>query len=101
MLGSPATPGARDDRSVLIVTHLFPSDNRDIRGPWVAEQADALFDLANIRVLCCSQTAANRSEVRPSGVPVTFRSTSTLFGPRLIPALQPVGESCPRAFRDP
>lgn len=80
MLGSPATPVARGDRSVLIVTHLFPSDNRDIRGPWVAEQADALFDLANIRVLCCSQTAANRSEVRPSGVPVTFRSTSTLFG---------------------
>lgn len=75
-----ATPAGRRDGSVLIVTHLFPSDNREIRGPWVAEQADALGDLANMRVLCCSQTATDRSDVRPSGVPVTFRSIRTVFG---------------------
>jgi teichuronic acid biosynthesis glycosyltransferase TuaC len=66
--------------SVLVVTHLFPSDGREIRGPWVAEQVDALRSMVDISVLSCSQTTADRSEVRLSGVPVTFRSIRTLFG---------------------
>jgi glycosyltransferase involved in cell wall biosynthesis len=74
------TPAGRDDWSILVVTHLFPSDEREIRGPWVAEQVDALGDLLNVRVLCCSPTASDRSELRPSGVPVTYRSIRTLFG---------------------
>jgi teichuronic acid biosynthesis glycosyltransferase TuaC len=75
-----AAPGVRWEGSVLVVTHLFPSHSREIRGPWVAEQVDALGPLTEISVLCCSQTATDRSEVRPSGVPVTFRSTRTVFG---------------------
>jgi glycosyltransferase involved in cell wall biosynthesis len=74
------THEAHREESVLVVTHLFPSNIREIRGPWVAEQVDALAALADISVLCCSQTATDRSEVRPSGVPVTFRSTRTVFG---------------------
>lgn len=74
-IAGPGTGG-----SVLVVTHLFPRDDREIRGPWVAEQVDALRSLAEISVLCCSQTATDRFEVRPSGVPVTFRSTRTVFG---------------------
>jgi teichuronic acid biosynthesis glycosyltransferase TuaC len=72
--------GGRSERSIVVVTHLFPSDNREHRGPWVVEQVDALGVLMNISVLCCSQTATDRSEVRPSGVLVTFRSTRTAFG---------------------
>jgi glycosyltransferase involved in cell wall biosynthesis len=75
-----ATLGERTAWSVLVVTHLFPSKNQEVRGPWVAEQVDALRPLADIRVLNCSQTATDRSEVRPSGVPVTFRSIRTVFG---------------------
>lgn len=71
---------ARDDRSVLVVTHLFPTGPRDIRGPWVAEQVDALNALTPMRVLCCSHVATDRTEVRASGVQVTFRSTATPFG---------------------
>ncbi len=66
--------------AVLVVTHLFPSTDREHRGPWVVEQVDALAASTDISVLCCSQTAANRTEVRPSGVQVTFRSTRTIFG---------------------
>lgn len=66
--------------SVLVVTHLFPSTDREHRGPWVVEQVDALADSTDISVLCCSQTATNRTEVRPSGVRVTFRSTRTILG---------------------
>lgn len=75
-----AAVGEHRRTSVLVVTHLFPSDGREVRGPWVAEQVDALRPLANVSVLSCSQTAADRSEVRLSGVPVTFRSIRTLFG---------------------
>ena len=74
------TSAGRRDRSILVVTHLFPTDSREIRGPWVAEQVDALRPLSEISVLCCAQTATNRFEVRPSGVPVTFRSTRTILG---------------------
>jgi glycosyltransferase involved in cell wall biosynthesis len=74
------TSAGRGDGSVLVVTHLFPSDEREIRGPWVAEQVDALGDLLSIRVLCCSPTASDRSVVRRSGVPVTYRSIRTRFG---------------------
>lgn len=70
----------RGDRSVLVVTHLFPSDEREIRGPWVAEQVDALHDIVDVRVLCCSPTATDRSVTRPSGVPVTYRSIRTVLG---------------------
>ena len=65
---------------VLAVTHLFPATHREHRGPWVVEQVDALAASTDISVLCCSQTAADRTEVRPSGVLVTFRSTRTAFG---------------------
>lgn len=44
------------------------------------EQVDALAASTDISVLCCSQTATDRAEVRPSGVRVTFRSTRTIFG---------------------
>jgi glycosyltransferase involved in cell wall biosynthesis len=74
------TSAGRGEGSVLVVTHLFPSDDREIRGPWVAEQVDALGGLLNVRVLCCSPTASDRSAVRPSGVPVTYRSIRTRFG---------------------
>ena len=50
------------------------------RGPWVVEQVDALAASTDIGVLCCSQTATDRTEVRPSGVRVTFRPTRTVFG---------------------
>lgn len=76
----PATRGPARGGSVLVVTHLFPTDDSEIRGPWVAEQVDALGATTVISVLCCSQTATDRSEVRPSGVAVTFRSTDTVFG---------------------
>lgn len=66
---------------VLAVTHLYPSNDREHRGPWVVEQVDALAASTDISVLCCSQTAENRVEVRPSGVEVTFRSTRTFLGP--------------------
>lgn len=72
--------GGRPEPPVLVVTHLFPRDSREHKGPWVVEQVDALGELIGVRVLCCSQTAADRSEVRPRGVPVTFRSTRTVFG---------------------
>jgi glycosyltransferase involved in cell wall biosynthesis len=65
---------------ILVVTHLFPSTDREHRGPWVVEQVDALAATTNIGVLCCSQTATNRTEVRPSGASVTYRSTRTIFG---------------------
>jgi teichuronic acid biosynthesis glycosyltransferase TuaC len=65
---------------VLVVTHLFPTGMRDIRGPWVAEQVDALAKLTDIRVLCCSGAATDWSETRPSGVSVTYRTTRTVFG---------------------
>ena len=65
---------------VVVVTHLFPSTDREHRGPWVVEQVDALAASMDISVLCCSQSATNRTEVRPSGVRVTFRSTRTIFG---------------------
>ena len=65
---------------ILAVTHLFPATDREHRGPWVVEQVDALATTTDISVLCCSHTASNRTEVRPSGVHVTFRSTRTIFG---------------------
>jgi glycosyltransferase involved in cell wall biosynthesis len=65
---------------VLVVTHLFPATEREHRGPWVAEQVDALAASVDISVLCCSQTATDRTEVRPSGVQVTLRSTRTVLG---------------------
>jgi glycosyltransferase involved in cell wall biosynthesis len=65
---------------VLVVTHLFPSNDREHRGPWIVEQVDALAASMDVGVLCCSQTATDRSEVRPSGVVVTFRSTRTIVG---------------------
>lgn len=80
MPDDPMASEVRDDGSVLVVTHLFPTGPRDIRGPWVAEQVDALNALTPMRVMCCSHVATDRSEVRPSGVPVTFRSTGTVFG---------------------
>lgn len=46
----------------------------------MAEQVDALQPLVGINVLCCSQTAADRFEVRPSGVTVTFCSIRTPVG---------------------
>jgi len=67
-------------RRVVVVTHLFPSHEGQHRGPWIVEQVDALAASVDIGVLCCSQTAVDRSEVRPSGVEVTFRSTRTVFG---------------------
>lgn len=70
----------RRGRSVLVATHLFPTDSNEVRNPWIAEQVDALGALVDISVLCCGQTATNRSELRPSGVAVTFRSTGTIFG---------------------
>jgi glycosyltransferase involved in cell wall biosynthesis len=65
---------------IVVVTHLFPATDREHRGPWVVEQVDALAATTDISVLCCSQTASNRTELRPSGVHVTFRSTRTIFG---------------------
>jgi glycosyltransferase involved in cell wall biosynthesis len=44
------------------------------------EQVDALAASTEIAVLCCSQTAVDRTEVRASGVPVTFKPTRTIFG---------------------
>jgi glycosyltransferase involved in cell wall biosynthesis len=75
-MGQPREPRP----PVLVVTHLFPSTDREHRGPWVVEQVDALAATTDISVLCCSQTATDRTEVRPSGVRVTFRSTSTRLG---------------------
>jgi glycosyltransferase involved in cell wall biosynthesis len=75
-----ATPEERQKRSVLVVTHLFPTHKREVRGPWVAEQVDALAPFTDISVLCCSQTANDRSEVRSSGVPVTYRNIRTPIG---------------------
>ncbi len=66
--------------TVLVVTHLFPSTEREHRGPWVVEQVDALAASTRISVLCCSQTAVDRSEIRPSGVRVTFKPTRTILG---------------------
>ena len=66
--------------AVLVVTHLFPSTDAEHRGPWVVEQVDALATSTEMRVLCCSQTARDRTEIRPSGVHVTFRSTRTILG---------------------
>ncbi len=74
------TTSAGRQGSILVVTHLFPSDEREIRGPWVAEQVDALGRLLDVRVLCLSPTASDRSAVRRSGVPVTYRSIRTRFG---------------------
>lgn len=65
---------------VVVVTHLFPSNDREHRGPWIVEQVDALAASIDVSVLCCSPTAVDRSEVRPSGVRVTFRSTRTIVG---------------------
>ncbi len=65
---------------VLVATHLFPTDPREVRGPWVAEQVDALHDLVDIDVLCCSETARDGSELRDSGVAVTYRSIRTPVG---------------------
>ena len=65
---------------VLVVTHLFPADEQEHRGPWVVEQVDALAASMDISVLCCSQTATDRTETRPSGVGVTLRSTRTILG---------------------
>ena len=65
---------------VLVVTHLFPATDREHRGPWVVEQVDALAASTDIAVLCCSQTATDRTERRRSGALVTFRSTRTPFG---------------------
>ena len=73
-------PEGASAQSILVVTHLFPSHDGEHRGPWVVEQVDALRASMNVSVLCCSQTATDRSEVRPSGVPVTFRSTHTMAG---------------------
>src|SRR5215208_6627362 len=67
-------------RPVVAVTHLFPSTDAEHRGPWVVEQVDAIATSTEIRVLCCSQTARDRTEIRPSGVHVTFRSTRTILG---------------------
>lgn len=65
---------------VLVVTHLFPSEHAPLRGPWVAEQVDALTAYAEIEVLCATPGAAERSMVRDSGVRVTYTNTATALG---------------------
>ncbi len=65
---------------VLLVTHLFPTDKDPLRGPWVAEQADALANTVDLRVLCCSQLTSTRTAKRSSGVDVTYYSIATPLG---------------------
>lgn len=65
---------------VLIATHLFPTPSGPLKGPWVAEQADALAAHADITVFAASQHAADGSLTRPSGVEVVYRDISTPLG---------------------
>lgn len=65
---------------VLVVTHLFPSAYAPMRGPWVAEQVDALMAHADVEVLCCTPGASEAPSVRDSGVRVTYVDTSTFLG---------------------
>lgn len=66
--------------TVLVMTHLFPTEASSVQGPWVAEQVDALAPLVDLRVLCCSQHTRDHSDRRPSGVPVEYRSIATPLG---------------------
>lgn len=65
---------------VLVVTHLFPSAHAPMRGPWVAEQVDALRVHADVEVLCCTPGASEPPCTRDSGARVTYANTSTLLG---------------------
>jgi teichuronic acid biosynthesis glycosyltransferase TuaC len=65
---------------VLVVTHLFPSAHAPMRGPWVAEQVDALRVHADVEVLCCTPGASESPYTRESGAYVTYANTSTLLG---------------------
>ncbi|PKQ20559.1 MAG: hypothetical protein CVT66_04405 [Actinobacteria bacterium HGW-Actinobacteria-6] len=65
---------------VLVVTHLFPSAHAPMRGPWVAEQVDALMAYVDVEVLCCTPGASEPPSVRDSGVLVTYVNTSTFLG---------------------
>lgn len=65
---------------VLVVTHLFPSAHAPMRGPWVAEQVDALTVHADVSVLCCTPGASEPPCTRDSGARVTFANTATLLG---------------------
>lgn len=74
------SPTTVDRPRVLVVTHLFPTAAKQLQGPWVAEQVDALAAYADISVFCASQWADNGSVTRDSGVRVHFVRTATPLG---------------------
>lgn len=67
-------------RTVLVMTHLFPTGESPLQGPWVAEQVDALAGDTEVKVLCCSANASSTAVVRPSGVEVIYRDIRTPLG---------------------
>lgn len=73
-------PHRGDRLRVLVATHLFPVPDGPLKGPWVAEQVDALQTHADVTVLAVSQHARKGSETRASGVRVEYRRTATPFG---------------------
>lgn len=79
MPGDPAA-GDRSRIRVLVVTHLFPTEDDPTRCPWVAEQVDALSEFVDVEVLVYAGVRHDRTVRRDSGVTVTYQDTSTPLG---------------------
>ena len=80
LVGTSIRTGGPSRPRVLIVTHLFPSAHAPMRGPWVAEQVDALMAHTDVEVLCCTPGASEPPAVRASGTTVTYVDTATVLG---------------------
>lgn len=65
---------------IAIATHLFPSEGRELSGPWLAEQVDALASRADVCVLAALRDCAREDAVRASGVRVAYRPTRVVPG---------------------
>lgn len=78
----PGGPAIADSSRihVLVVTHLFPTEEHPTNGPWVAEQVDLLSDFVNVEVVCAARLRCDRTVVRDSGVRVTYLDTTTPLG---------------------